>query len=96
MNAEILFLLNKILAMISQNKTNLDYANTLAECKARGILDTSDIMLLFNNSERTIERWRKKNIIKFKKIKGRYYYKWTDIYTLLDGGYQLHYTCMGS
>ena len=84
MNSEILFLLNKILAMISQNKTNLDYANTLAKCQAKGVLDTSDIMALFSNSERTVERWRNKKILKFKKIKGRCYYKWTDIFPLLD------------
>jgi len=84
MNSEILFLLNKILAMMTQNKNNQDYANLLEKFQAKGILDTSDIMMLFNNSERTVERWRNKKILKSKKIKGRCYYKWTDIFPLLD------------
>jgi len=68
---------------MSQNKNNEEYDNTFKKCHAKGLLDTSDIMALFKNSERTVERWRQYKILKFKKIKGRCYYKWVDILPLL-------------
>jgi len=84
MNADIIFLLKKILSVVTENKNNEEYQKTLLRCRDKGVLDTADLIALFKNSERTIERWRNTGYLKYKKIDGRCYYKWADIMPMLD------------
>jgi hypothetical protein len=62
--------------------------NTIVALSKKNVLNTADIMMLFNISERSVARWRKKRKLKFIKP-GRYYYLWDDILLLLISEYNL-------
>ena len=62
--------------------------NTIVAMSKKNILTTADIMMLFNISERSVERWRNKRKLKFIKP-GRYYYLWDDVLPLLISEYKL-------
>jgi hypothetical protein len=54
----------------------------------KNLLDTSDLTILFQNSKRTIQRWRDKSKLKFIKITGKCYYLWPEILPLLQSRYK--------
>jgi hypothetical protein len=62
--------------------------NTIVALSKKNVLNTADIMVLFNISERSVARWRTKRKLKFIKP-GRYYYLWDDILLLLISEYKL-------
>lgn len=83
-----------IKVIVAEILQDLELANTrkgrikmLAEMAEKDLLDTNDLMILFNVGERTIQRWRKKRLIKYICHCGRYYYLWDDVLPLLISGY---------
>jgi len=48
--------------------------------------DKADLLMLLHISSRTLQNWRSKGIIPFTRIKGKIYYKETDVYELLEKG----------
>jgi len=48
------------------------------------IFSTESVMKLMGVSRRTLQTWRDDGIIKFSSIKGKFYYRLSDIKTLLD------------
>jgi hypothetical protein len=47
-------------------------------------LDSQDILLSLHISERTLRRWRSKNLLPFSRIGGKIYYRETDLLALLE------------
>lgn len=58
-------------------------SNQLLKITKKSILDTSDMLIIFQVSPKTMERWRKQDLFVFAKISGKYYYVWDDIAPLL-------------
>lgn len=56
-----------------------DTVKPLTNIGTKELLNTSDVMALFNVCERTVQRWRKKGKIKKVNICGRYYYHQEDV-----------------
>lgn len=50
-------------------------------------LDTEELCITMNISKRTARVWRSNNIIGFIKVRGKYYYRTSDVLTLLDENY---------
>jgi len=48
------------------------------------ILDNADFIQMFKISGRTAQMWRDEGLIEFSQVKGKIYYKLTDIHTFLD------------
>jgi hypothetical protein len=66
----------------------------VANMKMGGILDpeniifnSREIMQALDVSKRTLQEWRDKNIIGFAKVNGKFYYKLSDIQSLINDNY---------
>lgn len=86
--------IKSIKGVVAEILQDLELANTrkghgkmLAEMAKKDLLDTNDLMILFNVGERTIQRWRKKRLIRYISHCGRYYYLWDDVLPLIISGY---------
>lgn len=51
------------------------------------ILDNSDILKLFKISSKTASNWREEQILPYSQIKGKIYYKLSDIHKVIDKHY---------
>lgn len=80
MNTEFITKLEGILKSLLQLKET----NWLQIRKPKELLNTADLTLLFNNTERTIQRWRKSGQLKCVKISGSVYYHFEDVLLLLQ------------
>jgi len=83
MNEEILNVMKQILEAIIYTKQLDKYDLLVMEMSKKPLLDTADLMLLFQNSERTISRWRTEGVVEFAKVNGSSYYKFTELLPLL-------------
>jgi hypothetical protein len=52
------------------------------------ILDNTDILQLFKISSKTAASWREDKILPYSQIKGKIYYRLSDIHKLIDSNYQ--------
>ena len=48
------------------------------------ILDNSDFIQMFKISARTAQHWRDEGLIEYTQVKGKFYYRLTDIKTFLE------------
>ena len=53
------------------------------------ILDNSDILRLFKISSKTASNWREEGILPHSQIKGKLYYKLSDIHKVIDEHYSV-------
>jgi hypothetical protein len=60
-----------------KNKQDPDYV----------LLDNSDILKLFKISPKTAVNWREEQILPYSRIKGKTYYKLSDMYKVIDKHY---------
>ena len=51
------------------------------------LLDNSDILKLFKISPKTAVNWREEQILPYSQIKGKIYYKLSDMYKVIDKHY---------
>jgi hypothetical protein len=51
------------------------------------LLDNSDILKLFNISPKTASNWREEQILPYSQIKGKIYYKLSDMHKVIDEHY---------
>ena len=51
------------------------------------ILDNADILQLFKISSKTASNWREEGILPYSQIKGKLYYKLSDIHSIIDNHY---------
>ncbi|MCX2483746.1 hypothetical protein [Pedobacter sp. MR2016-24] len=84
MNEEILDVMKQILDVMIYTKQLDKYDLLVMEISKKPLLDTADVMLLFQNSERTIARWRADGIIDYTDVNGSCYYKFTELLPLLN------------
>jgi hypothetical protein len=49
--------------------------------------DNEELCLSMNISKKTAQNWRSENLIGYSQIRGKYYYKLTDIFKLLEKNY---------
>lgn len=75
-------LLIKILAEIKDSK-----GLTGSKLGGKDLLDNKDVMVLFQNSERNLRRWRAEGVLTYLLIAGSLYYRWEDILPLLQRKY---------
>jgi len=87
MNEIIQALLN-LSGDIKEIKAQLQYIKkTRAEVFKETWIDGQDIMLALNISKRTLQTLRDTNVIPYSRIKGKFYYKVSDLENLLDKNY---------
>lgn len=53
------------------------------------ILDNADILQLFKISPKTASNWREEGILPYSQIKGKLYYKLSDIHSIIDNHYSV-------
>lgn len=53
------------------------------------LLDNADMQQLFKISQKTVTNWREDGILPFTQIKGKIYYRLSDVKTLIDKNYQI-------
>jgi hypothetical protein len=51
------------------------------------LLDNSDILKLFKIAPKTASNWREEQILPYSQIKGKIYYKLSDMYKVIDKHY---------
>jgi hypothetical protein len=51
------------------------------------ILDNADILQLFKISSKTASNWREEGLLPFSQIKGKIYYKLSDMHKIIDDNY---------
>lgn len=51
------------------------------------LLDNSDILKLFKISSKTASNWREEEILPYSQIKGKIYYKLSDMHNVIDEHY---------
>jgi hypothetical protein len=51
------------------------------------ILDNADILQLFKISTKTASNWREEGLLPFSQIKGKIYYKLSDMHKIIDDNY---------
>jgi hypothetical protein len=51
------------------------------------ILDNADILQLFKITSKTAANWREENILSYCQIKGKIYYRLSDIHEIIDQNY---------
>lgn len=84
MENEISIKLDQVLDTLLKLRAASESDNKLLKITKKAILDTSDMLIIFQVSPKTMERWRKKYIFHFSKVAGKYYYLWEDIAPLLQ------------
>ena len=52
------------------------------------ILDNADILQIFKISSKTAANWREDNILPYSQIKGKIYYRLSDIHKIIDQNYK--------
>jgi hypothetical protein len=52
------------------------------------LLDNADILQLFKISSKTAANWREENILPYSQIKGKIYYRLSDIHKIIDQNYK--------
>ena len=83
MNEEMLNVMKQILEAIIYARQLDKYDLLVMEMSKKPLLDTADMMLLFQSSERTIARWRADDIIAYSEVSGSCYYKFAELLPLL-------------
>ncbi|SFN38462.1 Helix-turn-helix domain-containing protein [Bizionia echini] len=53
------------------------------------IFDNADVMQLFKISSKTASNWREEGILPYVQIKGKLYYKLSDIHAVIDQNYSV-------
>lgn len=81
MNKEISDKLNKVMDDLLMYRPD---NGKLKKIREKEVLDSSDMTILFQICAKTLYRWRKNSIIKFRKVSGKYYFLWVDVLPLLD------------
>jgi len=84
MNDEHLARLRRIQESLLKLRAASKSINQLKEACEKVLLDTADILVIFQISDKTAERWRKKRILKHDKISGKNIYSWASILDLID------------
>lgn len=84
MKNEISIKLDNVLDVLLKLRTDDAASNQLLKITKKRILDTSDMLIIFQVCSRTMDRWRQKKLFNFSKISGKYYYLWDDIVPLLQ------------
>ena len=51
------------------------------------ILDNADVLQLFKISHKTASNWREEGILPYSQIKGKFYYKLSDMHKIIDQHY---------
>ena len=51
------------------------------------ILDNADILQLFKISSKTASNWREEGLLPFSQIKGKIYYKLSDMHKIIEDNY---------
>ena len=82
--------------LITNNKSSeiksqlVNSNNQIGVNKARPVfnwVDNADLRNFLNVTDRTLQTYRDKGILPYSKIRGRIYYKISDIESLLEAGY---------
>lgn len=74
-----------VMGVLQQLKNNQHTLDLITSIGKKEILTGADLMALFNVSERTVQRWRKKGKLKALNVNGRYYYRWEDVVKFMEG-----------
>jgi hypothetical protein len=88
MNNEISIKLDKVLAALIELRENNKGRSQLKTIGKKELLDTSDMIILFQVEPKTLYRWRKKCLLKFVKISGKCFYLWNDVLSILESRFQ--------
>jgi len=80
MSTEFVDKLDQILLHLANSGIKESQLLSLSKKK---LLNTGDMMLLFHNSRRSIERWRKKGILPHVIISRNIYFIWEDVLPML-------------
>ena len=83
MNDENSMKLDECIDVLLKLRAEEANSNQLLKITKKSILDTSDMLIIFQVSPKTMERWRKQDLFNFAKISGKNYYVWDDIEPLL-------------
>ena len=89
MNEEIVKTLMDVLEAIRQLTGKEQKGGLFMATANKKLLDTSDLTILFQNSRRTIQRWRDMSKLKYVKIGFKCYYLWPEIIPLLQSRYKI-------
>lgn len=88
MNNEISVKLDKVLATLIELRENDKGHSKLKTLGKKELLDSSDMLILFQVRPETLYRWRKKCLLKFVKISGKCFYLWNDVLSILERKFQ--------
>lgn len=88
MNNEISIKIDKVLAALIELSEDDKGHSKLKNLGKKELLDSSDMLILFQISPETLYRWRKKCALKFVKISGKCFYLWNDVVSVLEGRLQ--------
>ncbi len=58
--------------------------NPLNKVETDKWMDNTDVKEMLHVGDRTLQRFRKSGMLKYSKIKGKIYYRLTDIHTMLE------------
>lgn len=81
-NDTLNLILNKLDTIIKARKTITE------ENPKYVILDNADILQLFKISTKTAANWREDNILPYSQIKGKIYYRLSDMHKIIDSNYK--------
>jgi len=84
MNEEILAVLKSILEALIYTKRLDKYDLAVIALRKKPLLCSKDIMVLFQVSMRTVERWRRDKTVPCKYVNGKPFHTWAGIQPLLD------------
>lgn len=76
MEEEFVTMLFKVCHVLESGKVSIEKFNVMAR---KNRLNTKDLMLLFNVSERTLQRWRNTSKLKPVRYCGELTYLWPDV-----------------
>lgn len=87
--------MNEIMQTLEQMQADIRQINTKFDLLKKGSAETfkdnwidgQDVLFALNISKRTLQSLRDKGILPFSRIKGKFYYKVSDINSLLEKNY---------
>jgi hypothetical protein len=86
---EFLALVERLLERIEILEKKIDRLTRRQNClKGDDLLDTQDLCLLLKASKRTLQRYRKNGLLPFHCIRGKVYYKLSDIHSFIRNSFQ--------
>ena len=71
----------------STNQENISIATSPLTDKLEGWLDNQDVLQILHISPRTLQTLRSNGTLPFSRIKGKFYYKVSDLKALLESNY---------